>query len=67
MSRTAGWILVAGQKVALGQEHRHQDVTAHVSDTTLVVHRTTAQPVRSVTGQRPRASNTPAVSAESEL
>lgn len=70
----SGVITVAGQKVALGREHRHQDVTVHVSDTTLavelpeaeslVVRRTTTQPVRTIKGQRPRAGRTLPASAE---
>jgi hypothetical protein len=59
-----GVIMVAGQKVALGQIHQHQTVTVLVCDTTLaiefpdgdtkVVRRTTSQPVHSIKGQRPR-------------
>lgn len=63
-----GVIMVCGQKVALGRQHKHQTVTVHVSDTALaidlpdtdtkVVRRTTTQPVRSIKGQRPRTANT---------
>jgi hypothetical protein len=61
-----GVIMVAGQKVAIGRQFQHHTVVVHVSETTLamelpdgetrVVRRTTSQPVRSVKGQRPRAS-----------
>jgi transposase InsO family protein len=63
-----GVLMVAGQKVAVGREHQHLTVTVHVSETTLaidlpdtdtlVVRRTTTQPVRSIKGQRPRTANT---------
>ena len=66
-----GVIMVAGQKVALGREHKHRTVTVHVSETTLAidlpgadeptVRRTTTQPVRSIKGQRPRSAE-PSVS-----
>ena len=61
-----GVIMVAGQKIALGREHKHRTLTVHVSDTTitidlpgtddLTVRRTTTQPVRSIKGQRPRTA-----------
>jgi hypothetical protein len=61
-----GVIMVAGQKIALGREHKHRTLTVHVSDTTiaidlpgadeLTVRRTTTQPVRSIKGQRPRSA-----------
>ena len=61
-----GVIMVVGQKIALGQTHKHQTVTVLVSDTTLavesadgevrVIRRTTTQPVRSIKGQRPRTA-----------
>jgi Integrase core domain len=61
-----GVIMVAGQKIALGRARAGQTVTVLVSDTTLTVEsgdgearavpRTTAQPVRSFKGQRPRAA-----------
>jgi hypothetical protein len=61
-----GVIMVAGQKIALGREHKHRTVTVHVSDTTVaielpdaderIVRRTTTQPVRSIKGQRPRSA-----------
>jgi transposase InsO family protein len=60
-----GLIMVAGQKIALGRVHAGQAVTVLASDTTFTVElgdgetravpRTTAQPVRSIKGQRPRA------------
>lgn len=63
-----GVIMVCGQKIALGRQHKHQTVTVHVSETTLaidlpeadtmVVRRTTTQPVRSIKGQRPRTADT---------
>jgi hypothetical protein len=63
-----GVIMVAGQKVALGREHRYRTVTVLVSEITLavelpdaetlVVRRATHQPVRSIKGQRPRTANT---------
>src|SRR5262245_48883896 len=62
----SGVIMVAGQKIALGREHKHRTLTVHVSDTTiaielpgadeLTVRRTTTQPVRSIKGQRPRSA-----------
>jgi hypothetical protein len=61
-----GVIMVAGQKIALGREHKHRTLTVHVSETTiaidlpgaddLTVRRTTTQPVRSIKGQRPRSA-----------
>jgi transposase InsO family protein len=61
-----GVIMVAGQKIALGREHKHRTLRVHVSDTTitidlpgaddLTVRRTTTQPVRSIKGQRPRTA-----------
>ena len=60
--------MVAGQKVALGDEGlaRHT-VTVQVFETTLaielpdgdtkIVRRTTEQPVRSIKGQRPRTAS----------
>jgi transposase InsO family protein len=63
-----GILMVAGQKVALGRMHKHRTVTVLVSETTLaveladaetmVVRRTTDQPVRSIKGQRPRTAGT---------
>lgn len=63
-----GVVMVAGQKVALGRQHRHRTVTVHVSDTTLAIElddgdtrierRTTTQAVRSIKGQRPRTTTT---------
>ena len=60
--------MVAGQKIALGRQHKHQTVVVHVSETTLaielpdadtkVVRRTTDHPVRSIKGQRPRTADT---------
>ena len=60
-----GVIMVAGQKIALGREHKHRTLAVHVSETTiaidlpgadeLTVRRTTTQPVRSIKGQRPRS------------
>jgi hypothetical protein len=59
-------MMVAGQKVSLGRHHRQQTVTVLVSEPTLaiefddgdvhVVRRSTDQPVRSITGQRPRTA-----------
>lgn len=59
-----GVIMVTGQKVALGRDHKHQTVTIAVSETTLaielddgdtrVVRRTTTQPVRNIKADRPR-------------
>ncbi|MDT7681809.1 MAG: hypothetical protein QOG57_2119, partial [Pseudonocardiales bacterium] len=56
-----------GQTIALGRQHKHQTVTVHVSEETisvelpdsdtLVVRRTTDQPVRSIKGQRPRTAD----------
>lgn len=61
-------ITVAGQRVALGRIHQHQEVTVYVSEAslaiefhdaeTMVVRRTTTLPVRSVKGQRPRTAGT---------
>ena len=61
-------IMVAGQKVAIGRRYSHQTVTMHVSEATLaidlpdantmIVRRTTDQPVRSIKGQRPRTADT---------
>jgi transposase InsO family protein len=61
-----GVIMVVGQKIALGRNHKHQTVTVLVSETTLavelddgdvrVIRRTTTQPVRSIKGQRPRTA-----------
>jgi len=66
-ANNTGVIIVAGQKVALGLAHKHQTVTAIVSETTLVmqfadgdvrvVRRTSTQPVRHIKGQRPRRSS----------
>lgn len=63
-----GVLMVAGQKIAIGRQFKHQTVTVHVSETTLaidlpdadtmVVRRTTDQPVRSIKGQRPRTADT---------
>jgi transposase InsO family protein len=63
-----GGIMVCGQKVALGRQHKHHTVTVHVSETTLaielpdtdtrIVRRTTDQPVRNIKGQRPRTATT---------
>jgi hypothetical protein len=63
-----GAIMVTGQTIALGRQHKHQTVTVHVSEETiavelpdsdtLVVRRTTDQPVRSIKGQRPRTADT---------
>ena len=63
-----GVLMVAGQKVAVGRQHKHLTVTVHVSESTLaielpdadelVVRRTTDQPVRSIKGQRPRPADT---------
>ena len=59
-----GVIMICGQKVALGQAHRHQTVTVFVSDTTFavelddgetrVVRRTTTTTVRNINSNRPR-------------
>jgi hypothetical protein len=67
----SGVIMVAGQKIALGRDHKHRTLRVHVSDTTitiglggaenLTVRRTTTQPVRSIKGQRPRTAE-PSVS-----
>src|SRR5262245_49859656 len=67
----SGVIMVAGQKIALGRDHKHRTLRIHVSDTTitielgdaenLTVRRTTTQPVRSIKGQRPRTAE-PSVS-----
>jgi hypothetical protein len=64
----AGVIMVTGQKVALGRQHKNQTVTVNVSEETIavehpdadtiVVRRTTNQPVRSIKGQRPRTADT---------
>lgn len=64
----SGVITVAGQRVALGRIHQHQEVTVYVSEAslaiefhdaeTMVVRRTTTLPVRSVKGQRPRTAGT---------
>ncbi len=61
-----GVIMIAGQKIALGRVHAGQTATVLASDTTLtidlgdgetqVIPRTTAQPVRSIKGQRPRTA-----------
>jgi hypothetical protein len=66
-----GVIMVAGQKITLGREHKHRTLAVHVSDTTiaidlpgvdeLTVRRTTTQPVRSIKEQRPRSAE-PSVS-----
>lgn len=63
-----GVIMVTGQKVAIGRQYKHQTVTVHISETTLaielpdadtmVVRRTTNQPVRSIKGKRPRTADT---------
>ncbi len=63
-----GVLMVAGQKVAIGRQFKHQTVTVHVSETTLaidlpdgdtmLVRRTTDQPVRNIKGQRPRTAET---------
>jgi hypothetical protein len=63
-----GVIMVTGQNVALGRQHKHRTVTVHVSETTIavelpdadtmIVRRTTDQPVRSIKGQRPRTADT---------
>lgn len=63
-----GVIMVTGQTVALGRQHKHLTVTVHVSEETIavelpdadtiVVRRTTDQPVRSIKGQRPRTADT---------
>jgi hypothetical protein len=63
-----GVIMVCGQKVALGRQHKHQTVAVHVSETTLaielpdtdtrIMRRTTTQPVRNIKGQRPRTATT---------
>jgi transposase InsO family protein len=67
-----GVIMVVGQQVALGREHRWQTVTVIVSETTLaiqlpdaddlVVRRTTTQTVRSIKSQRPRTAASPSIS-----
>jgi transposase InsO family protein len=54
----SGILMVVGQKIALGREHRHQTFTVLVSETTLAIHlddgevrvvrRTTTTPVRSI-------------------
>ncbi|MCO8276007.1 hypothetical protein M1L60_36060 [Actinoplanes sp. TRM 88003] len=61
-----GVVMVAGQKIALGRLHRHRNLTVTASDATIavdlgdgdvkVVRRTSSQAVRSIKGQRPRAS-----------
>jgi transposase InsO family protein len=66
-----GVIMVAGQKIALGREHKHRTLAVNVSETTiaidlpgadeLTIRRTTTQPVRSIKGQRPRSAE-PSVS-----
>ena len=72
-----GVIMVAGQKIALGRVHAGQTVTVLVSDTSLtiqlgdaeprVIPRTTAQPVRSIKGQRPRAAASDSAAAATVL
>jgi hypothetical protein len=67
-----GVIMVVGQQVALGREHRWQTVTVIVSETSLaiqlpdaddlVVRRTTTQTVRSIKSQRPRTAASPSIS-----
>jgi hypothetical protein len=54
----SGGIMVAGQKIALGRQHARQDLTVHVSATTLTSElvgattrtfpRTTTHPVRAI-------------------
>jgi hypothetical protein len=63
-----GVIMVAGQKVALGRGLAHQNLTVHVSETTLaielpdsetkIVRRINSNAVRSIKGQRPRTAHT---------
>ena len=63
-----GVLMVAGQKLTVGRQHKYQTLTIHVSDTTLtievpdgetrVVRRTTDGAVRSIKGQRPRIAGT---------
>jgi hypothetical protein len=63
-----GVIVVAGQQVALGREHKQRTLTVLVSETTLaialpdadelIVRRTTTQAMRSIKGQRPRTAQT---------
>jgi hypothetical protein len=72
-----GVIMVAGQKIALGRVHAGQTVTVLVSGTSLtiqlgdaeprVIPRTTAQPVRSIKGQRPRAAASDSAAAATVL
>ena len=72
-----GVIMVAGQKIALGRVHAGQTVTVLVSDTSLTIQlgdaepraipRTTAQPVRSIKGQRPRAAASDSAAAATVL
>ncbi|WP_325025744.1 hypothetical protein [Kribbella sp.] len=61
----SGVIMVCGQKVSLGRDHKHQTLTIGVSETTmaieldddeqtLVVRRTTTLPVRNIKADRPR-------------
>jgi hypothetical protein len=59
-------ILVAGQRVSSGRAHAHETVTVHASEANLALEfedgeardipRTTAHPVRSIKGQRPRTT-----------
>ena len=60
--------MVVGQKIALGRVFKHQQITVHVSETTLaidlpdgdtkIVRRTTEDPVINIKGQRPRTATT---------
>ncbi len=69
--------MVAGQKAAFGRVHAGQTVTVLVSDTSLTIQlgdaeprgipRTTAQPVRSIKGQRPRAAASDSAAAATVL
>jgi hypothetical protein len=62
----SGTLMVVGQKIALGRDHRHQVLTVTVSETTLTVHlgdgdertfrRTNDKAVRNIKPMRPRTA-----------
>ena len=72
-----GVIMIGGQKIAPGRVHARQTVTMLASGSTLtvepgdadprVIPRTTTQPVRSIKGQRPRATTPGAGAAATVL
>ncbi|MGH3357796.1 MAG: hypothetical protein ACRDO7_03265, partial [Nocardioidaceae bacterium] len=65
----SGVVMVVGQKVALGRQFKHQQITVHVAETTLaielpdgdttVVRRTTDHAVRNIRSQRLPADQNP--------